>query len=117
MSSDFRIGTGFDVHAFGDGDHVVLAGVRIAHERGLVAQHDGQQWRLDAADVATVDTSGAGDVFCAALATVIAGGAPMREACAWANIAAAVSVTRPGTIPSFPSRADVEAAAAQSLGA
>ena len=36
-----RIGTGFDVHAFGDGDHVVLGGVRIAHARGLVAHSDG----------------------------------------------------------------------------
>jgi 2-C-methyl-D-erythritol 2,4-cyclodiphosphate synthase len=36
-----RIGTGFDVHAFGDGDHVVLGGVRIAHGRGLVAHSDG----------------------------------------------------------------------------
>ena len=36
-----RIGTGFDVHAFGDGDHVVLGGVRIPHERGVVAHSDG----------------------------------------------------------------------------
>ncbi len=36
-----RIGQGFDVHAFGDGDHVMLGGVRIAHERGLVAHSDG----------------------------------------------------------------------------
>ncbi len=36
-----RIGTGFDVHAFGVGDHVVLGGVRIAHDRGLVAHSDG----------------------------------------------------------------------------
>jgi 2-C-methyl-D-erythritol 2,4-cyclodiphosphate synthase len=36
-----RIGTGFDVHAFGEGDHVMLGGVRIAHERGLVAHSDG----------------------------------------------------------------------------
>jgi 2-C-methyl-D-erythritol 2,4-cyclodiphosphate synthase len=36
-----RIGQGFDVHAFGDGDHVVLGGVRIAHERGVVAHSDG----------------------------------------------------------------------------
>lgn len=36
-----RIGTGFDVHAFGDGDHVVLAGVRIAHDQGLLAHSDG----------------------------------------------------------------------------
>lgn len=36
-----RIGSGFDVHAFGDGDHVVLGGVRIAHDRGLMAHSDG----------------------------------------------------------------------------
>jgi 2-C-methyl-D-erythritol 2,4-cyclodiphosphate synthase len=36
-----RIGTGFDVHAFGEGDHVVLGGVRIPHARGLVAHSDG----------------------------------------------------------------------------
>lgn len=36
-----RIGSGFDVHAFGDGDHVVLGGVRIAHTRGLLAHSDG----------------------------------------------------------------------------
>ncbi|QRP62409.1 2-C-methyl-D-erythritol 2,4-cyclodiphosphate synthase [Rhodanobacter sp. FDAARGOS 1247] len=36
-----RIGTGFDVHAFGEGDHVVLGGVRIAHRRGVVAHSDG----------------------------------------------------------------------------
>ncbi len=36
-----RIGQGFDVHAFGDGDHVMLGGVRIAHERGIVAHSDG----------------------------------------------------------------------------
>ena len=36
-----RIGHGFDVHAFGDGDHVILGGQRIAHDRGLVAHSDG----------------------------------------------------------------------------
>lgn len=36
-----RIGSGFDVHAFGPGDHVTLGGVRIAHEAGLVAHSDG----------------------------------------------------------------------------
>ena len=36
-----RIGQGFDVHAFGDGDHVVLGGVRIPHDRGLAAHSDG----------------------------------------------------------------------------
>jgi 2-C-methyl-D-erythritol 2,4-cyclodiphosphate synthase len=36
-----RIGQGIDIHAFGPGDHVMLAGVRILHERGLVAHSDG----------------------------------------------------------------------------
>ncbi len=36
-----RIGQGYDVHAFGDGDHVVLGGVRVAHERGVLAHSDG----------------------------------------------------------------------------
>ena len=38
---DFRIGQGFDVHAFGDGDHVMLGGVHIPHERGVLAHSDG----------------------------------------------------------------------------
>ncbi|WP_409975981.1 2-C-methyl-D-erythritol 2,4-cyclodiphosphate synthase [Xanthomonas graminis] len=37
----FRIGQGYDVHAFGDGDHVMLGGVRVAHERGVLAHSDG----------------------------------------------------------------------------
>jgi 2-C-methyl-D-erythritol 2,4-cyclodiphosphate synthase len=41
VNRDLRIGQGFDVHAFGDGDHVVLGGVRIPHERGLAAHSDG----------------------------------------------------------------------------
>lgn len=41
MSLDVRIGQGYDVHAFGEGDHVVLGGVRIAHPRGVLAHSDG----------------------------------------------------------------------------
>lgn len=36
-----RIGQGFDVHAFGPGDHVVLGGVTIPHSHGVVAHSDG----------------------------------------------------------------------------
>ena len=36
-----RIGSGFDVHAFGDGDHLLLGGVRIPFERGILAHSDG----------------------------------------------------------------------------
>ncbi len=37
---DLRTGQGFDVHAFGDGDHVWLGGVNIPHDRGLVGHSD-----------------------------------------------------------------------------
>jgi 2-C-methyl-D-erythritol 4-phosphate cytidylyltransferase/2-C-methyl-D-erythritol 2,4-cyclodiphosphate synthase len=37
---DIRIGQGYDVHAFGEGDHVVLGGVRIPHSNGLVGHSD-----------------------------------------------------------------------------
>jgi 2-C-methyl-D-erythritol 2,4-cyclodiphosphate synthase len=38
---NIRIGQGFDVHAFGEGDHVFLGGVRIPHDRGVLAHSDG----------------------------------------------------------------------------
>lgn len=37
---DIRIGTGFDVHRFGEGDHVVLCGVAVPHGRGLQGHSD-----------------------------------------------------------------------------
>jgi 2-C-methyl-D-erythritol 4-phosphate cytidylyltransferase / 2-C-methyl-D-erythritol 2,4-cyclodiphosphate synthase len=37
---DVRTATGYDVHAFGAGDHVMVGGVRIAHECGLVGHSD-----------------------------------------------------------------------------
>ena len=36
-----RVGTGYDVHAFGAGDHVWLGGVRIGHDHGVLAHSDG----------------------------------------------------------------------------
>ncbi len=56
-----RIGHGYDVHAFGEGDHVVLGGVRIAHERGLVAHSDGDVL-LHAVCDALLGAAGLGDI-------------------------------------------------------
>lgn len=47
---DIRTGTGYDVHAFGNGDHVTLGGVKIPHSRGLSGHSD-----ADAALHALVD--------------------------------------------------------------
>ncbi len=37
---DVRLGNGYDVHRFGDGDHVILCGVKIPHDRGLQGHSD-----------------------------------------------------------------------------
>ena len=39
--SEYRVGTGFDAHAFEDGVPLVLGGVRIEHPRGLAGHSDG----------------------------------------------------------------------------
>jgi 2-C-methyl-D-erythritol 4-phosphate cytidylyltransferase / 2-C-methyl-D-erythritol 2,4-cyclodiphosphate synthase len=38
--ADVRTGNGFDVHAFADGDHVMLGGIRIPHGRALSGHSD-----------------------------------------------------------------------------
>ena len=38
--ADVRTGNGFDVHAFGEGDHVMLGGIRIPHSHGLSGHSD-----------------------------------------------------------------------------
>lgn len=38
--ADIRIGSGFDVHAFADGDHVMLGGVKIPHAHGVTGHSD-----------------------------------------------------------------------------
>lgn len=40
-TSNIRIGQGIDVHAFGPGDHLMLGGVHVPHDRGVEAHSDG----------------------------------------------------------------------------
>jgi 2-C-methyl-D-erythritol 2,4-cyclodiphosphate synthase len=56
-----RIGSGFDVHAFGAGDHVMLGGVRIAAPRGVIAHSDGDVL-LHALTDALLGAAGLGDI-------------------------------------------------------
>ena len=56
-----RIGHGYDVHAFGEGDSVVLGGVQIPCERGLVAHSDGDV-ALHALCDALLGAAGLGDI-------------------------------------------------------
>src|ERR1700726_1230655 len=41
LLGDIRTGTGYDVHAFGDGDHLMICGVHVPHTRGFLAHSDG----------------------------------------------------------------------------
>ncbi len=56
-----RVGHGFDVHAFGPGDHVVLGGVSIPHDHGLVAHSDGDVL-IHALCDALLGAAGLGDI-------------------------------------------------------
>jgi 2-C-methyl-D-erythritol 2,4-cyclodiphosphate synthase len=56
-----RVGIGYDVHAFGPGDHVTLGGVRIPHEQGVVAHSDGDVL-LHALCDALLGAMGLGDI-------------------------------------------------------
>jgi ribokinase len=64
---------------------------------------------VPALPVQAVDASGAGDAFIGSLAVFLVAGLRLPEAARRANVAAALSVTRPGTQASFPTRAEVDA--------
>lgn len=58
---DIRTGQGFDVHAFGPGDHLVLCGVTVPHEAGLIGHSDADAG-LHALTDAILGAIGAGDI-------------------------------------------------------
>ena len=58
---DVRCGSGFDVHSFGEGDHVTLCGIEVPHSHGIEAHSDGDA-ALHALTDALLGTIGAGDI-------------------------------------------------------
>ena len=62
---------------------------------------------IPALPVDVVDTTGAGDAFCGALATALASGESLREAVRFANVAGAAAVTTLGATPSMPTREEL----------
>ncbi len=78
-------------------------------ERGTAyTTADGSLERRAAHRVEAVDTTAAGDVFNGALAVALTEGRAFEEAVAFAQKAAAISVTRAGAGPSIPSRVEVD---------
>lgn len=59
--ADIRTGSGFDVHRFCDGGHVMLCGVRVAHDRGLEGHSDADA-ALHALTDALLGAIGDGDI-------------------------------------------------------
>ena len=59
--ANIRVGMGFDVHAFGPGDHVWLCGVRVEHGQGLIGHSDADVG-LHALTDALLGAIGAGDI-------------------------------------------------------
>jgi 2-C-methyl-D-erythritol 2,4-cyclodiphosphate synthase len=56
-----RVGSGFDVHAFGTGDALMLGGVRVPHTHGVLAHSDGDVL-LHALCDALLGAAGLGDI-------------------------------------------------------
>jgi ribokinase len=99
----------------GSGDPVTLARsiagaraivVTLGAEGAVVVDGDRSE-RVPAPRVKAVDSTGAGDAFCGALAGALSEGATLVEAARWAVRVAAVSVTRPGAQGGLPWREDL----------
>jgi 2-C-methyl-D-erythritol 2,4-cyclodiphosphate synthase len=58
---ELRVGSGVDVHAFGPGEAVMLGGVKVPHQRGVVAHSDGDVL-LHALVDALLGAAGLGDI-------------------------------------------------------
>jgi ribokinase len=78
-------------------------------ERGAVAVAPDLRLHVPAFDAGVLDTVGAGDAFCAALAVSIAEGASLADAVRFANGAGALATTRAGAEPAMPRRDEVDA--------
>ncbi|MBR1212773.1 ribokinase [Bradyrhizobium sp. JYMT SZCCT0180] len=77
--------------------------------RGVLAMIDGQPSIIAGRKVKAVDTTGAGDCLVGALAAQLADGKAIRDALAYANVAASICVQRMGAAPSMPTATEVAA--------
>jgi ribokinase len=77
--------------------------------RGGIALVDGEPLIIPGCIVKALDTTGAGDCFVGAVAAQLASCQPIRDAFAYANIAASICVQRMGAAPSMPTAAEVSA--------
>jgi ribokinase len=76
--------------------------------RGSFVACEGKKYFVEAFLVDAVDTTGAGDVYCGALAVALTEGKTFLNAVKFATAAAAISVTRLGAQPSAPKRIEID---------
>lgn len=76
---------------------------------GAMVIDNGDIVHVPAVNVAVMDTTGAGDAFCAAVADALAGGHDLEHAVGWAVLVGAAAVTKVGAQVAMPTRSQVEA--------
>jgi ribokinase len=79
-------------------------------ELGALVIEKGRSTHVPVVSVEAVDTTAAGDCFCAALADSLARGSALEDAARWGTRAAAIAITRKGAQASLPRRDEVERA-------
>ncbi|MGY5029491.1 ribokinase [Streptomyces sp. 900116325] len=90
--------------------HVPAVVVTLGSKGCLYAARGTETVHFPAPEVTAVDTTGAGDTFVGALAVALGEGRAVPEALAWASIAAALCVQKPGASTSMPYRSEIDAA-------
>lgn len=74
----------------------------------LLHRGDAELTLVEAHEVEAVDTTGAGDTFCGALASALDEGLDLASAARFATAASALSVQRAGAVPSIPHRKEID---------
>jgi len=104
-----------EIDRVGGVDHLHEAGVdavvitRGARGVDVSVRSTGRRWTRPPFTVEVVDTTGAGDAFCGALAARLALGDPLAAAVEWGAAAGALATTVAGAVPSLPCAAAIRA--------
>jgi ribokinase len=86
-------------------DQIVIVTLGSA---GVACVRRDEAFLIEGRKVKAIDTTGAGDCFCGALAAALSMNVDLRDAVEMANAAAALSVQKSGAAPSMPSKREVE---------
>ncbi|MGD9702658.1 MAG: ribokinase [Acidimicrobiia bacterium] len=101
-----------EVELLGGTAHLIRSGVSAVvvteGARGARLVTSDGETRVKPFAVTAIDTTGAGDTFCGALAARLAAGRHLEQALTWASAAAALATTVNGAVPSIPTAARIQ---------